>query len=185
MNILRKKNIKKNKMKKLSEVATHNPGRPDIELKDPKNPLSAVGKWNEKPVYKYSYNPRSGRLIFSYPGENHADAISKAKDTNNFDEYIRVIYAPGTNVAGSRVWGASNYEESDPDADIKAFEAQYATFKVFKKFHPRLKWILNLTNDDLNKGVESLNLAKINKNRILEDRQMEELKKNLKVKTRL
>jgi hypothetical protein len=165
-------------MKKINEVATLSPNRDDVELSDPKNPLTAYGVHNEKPVYKYSYNPKTGRLLYSYPGENHADAIARVKDTKNFDDYVRIIYVPDSNVAGSRVWGAANYEEGDPEAGTKSFNAQHAAYKFFKKFNPKLKWVLNLTNSDLDKGVESLNLLKVGKNRILDSKQIEEMSKN-------
>jgi len=151
----------------------------NLVLNDPKNPLSAMDKWNKKSVYKFSYHPKKGRLLYCYPGQFHIDAISKAGDKDIFDEYVRIIYDPSKNVAGSRVWGDADYFNNSPDTDAKSFKAQYAAFKFFIKFDPNLKWILNLTNKDLTSN-EALNSSRIFKNRILKNTQMEELRKNFK-----
>ena len=158
--------------------------RDDVELKDPTDPLSAVGKWDRKPVYKFSYNPKTGKLLYSYPGENHADAVARAGDTKHFDDYVRVIYDANRKVAGSRVYGTVDYDASNEKDKVKSFEAQYITSEFFKQFDSTLKWVLDLSNNDLSRGVEALDLTKISKQRILEDRQMKELfKSNLESKT--
>lgn len=149
-----------------------------IVLKDPMNPLSAVGKKHGDHVYKYAYNPKTGRLLYVYPGDRHVSAISEAGDADYFKDYVRVIYDYKNNVAGSRERGSSFNTE---DENNKSFEEQYAAFKFFKQFDPSLKWILNLTNIDLTSDEEeALDSSEVFPNRILDDAQMEELSKNFK-----
>ena len=61
----------------------------NIILKDPNNPLSAVGD-NGKGVYKYSYNPKTGRLLYSYPGEGHVNAIERAVALPSLAEILTI-----------------------------------------------------------------------------------------------
>ena len=133
----------------------------NIVLVQKGNPLSAVDKWNNKQVLKFSYNPFTNTLLYSRPEENHADAIARARDTKNFDQYVRVIYDPERNVAGSRMWG--NEEDYDP-ADSR--DMQDKAFEFFKYFEPKLKWIYDLTNDDLTR-TERLDASKILDERIV------------------
>jgi len=152
----------------------------NISLKDQKNPLTAVAKGNPPDtVYKFSYHPKTGRFLYCYPGEFHIDAMNKAGDEDEFDNYVRVIYDCNNNVAGSRIWGEANYENRDLEADAKSFDAQYAAYKVFIKFDPKLKWVFNLSQKDVtDDGRENLDLSKVSKDRILDETQVEELKKN-------
>jgi len=149
-----------------------------IVLKDPKNPLSAVGKKYGDHVYKYAYNPKTGQLLYVYPGDRHISAVTEAGDKDNFKGYVRVIYDYKNNVAGSRDRGSpfNTKEES-----IKSFEEQYAAFKFFKQFDSSLKWILDLTNVDLTSDdEEALDSSKVSPNRILDDAKMEQMQKNFK-----
>lgn len=151
----------------------------NIKLRDSNNPFSAVGD-NGEGVYKYSYNPKTGRLLYSYPGEGHVNAIERAGDGRKFDEYVRVIYDRSENVAGSRVWGDASVYNQDQEAHVKSFDAQYDTFQFFKKSNPGLKWILDLTNNDV-EGDEREELdVDAARGRVIEATQMEELKRALK-----
>ena len=134
---------------------------PNIVLTEKGNPLSAIDKWDNKRVVKFSYNPFSNLILFSRPGEYHADAIARVKDTKNFDKYVRVIYDPKSNVAGSRIWGSE--EDFDPAESI---EMQDKAYEFFKQFDSKLKWIYDLTNDDLTK-TERLDASKILDERIV------------------
>ena len=134
---------------------------PNIVLTEKGNPLSAIDKWDNKRVVKFSYNPFSNLILFSRPGEYHADAIARVKDTKNFDKYVRVIYDLQRNVAGSRVWG------TEDDFDLESSqEMQDRAYGFFKHFDPTLKWVYDLTNDDLTKS-EQLNASKIVNERIV------------------
>ena len=140
-----------------------------IILKDVNNPLSAVDAETGEHVYKYSYNPSTGRLLYSYPGDRHAISIAEAGDTKIFDDYVRIIYNYIKNVAGSRGCGSYSDEE-----DTKSFESQYMAFKFFKSFSPNLKWIKDLTNNDLtSEDEEELDLSVVSPDRIWEIKQME------------
>jgi len=134
---------------------------PNIVLIEKGNPLSSIDKWDNKNVLKFSYNPFSNIILYSRPGEYHADAIARFKDTKNFDKYVRVIYDPQRNVAGSRVWGTE--DDFDPAESIGM---QDKAFEYFKQFDSGLKWVYDLTNDDLNKS-EQLNASKIVNERIV------------------
>jgi len=151
----------------------------NIILKDINNPFSAVSSDGEG-VYKYSYNPKTGRLLYSQPGAGHVNAIEAAGDGSKFDEYVRVIYDHSENVAGSRVWGDADIYNKDQEAHVKSFDAQYDTFQFFKKSNPGLKWALDLTQNDISgDDMEELDIAAVS-GRLIEAVQMEELKKALK-----
>jgi len=139
-------------------IATDNPS---VLLTKEGNPLSAIDKWSKQPVVKFAYLPNTNTVLYSTPGDNHASAIHRAKDNANFDKYVRVIYSPENNTMGSRMWGIVDND----DDKVRSYEEQYKAFEYFTKFNPSLKWIFNLTNNDLD-SVEYLDTNKINKNRI-------------------
>ena len=153
----------------------------NIILKNPSDPLSAVST-DGQGVYKYSYNPKTGRLLYSQPGAGHVNAIEAVGDESKFDEYVRVIYNCSENVGGSRVWGDATIYNRDHEAHVKSFDVQYDTFQFFKKFHPGLKWIVDLTqNDTTGDEMEELDVSVARaQKRLLEAFQMEELRKSLK-----
>jgi len=146
---------------------------PNVILTKSGNPLSAIDKWNKKPVVKFAYLPQTNTVLFSSPGDNHASAIHRAKDNINFDKYVRLIYSPETNTMGSRVWGIVDTDEDK----ARSYEEQYKAFEYFTRFKPNLKWIFNLTNDDLD-SVEYLDTSKIRKNRILSQNKVRESREN-------
>jgi hypothetical protein len=148
---------------------------PNIILKQKDNPLSAVDKWDDRPVVKFSFLPPN-KVLYSMPGNHHSDAINKANDTKNFDNYVRIIYDPAHKVAGSRVWGRANYENEDPEADTKSFDAQFLAYEFFKRKNPKLRWVFNLSGQDLQYGSEHLDTTKMAKSRILKESQLYELK---------
>jgi hypothetical protein len=133
----------------------------NIVLIQKENPLSAVDKWNNERITKFSYNPSTNTLFYSRPEEYHADAIARAKDTKNFDKYVRVIYDPERNVAGSRAWGSE--DGFDP---AESRDTQDKAFEFFKQFDSKLKWVYDLTNDDLTR-TERLDASKILDERIV------------------
>ena len=49
----------------------------NIVLTQKGNPLSAVDKWNNKQVLKFSYSPFTNTLLYSRPEENHAEARAR------------------------------------------------------------------------------------------------------------
>ena len=138
----------------------------NITLKDLNNPLSAVASDTGEPVYKYSYHPKTGNILYSYPGLGHIDAIKRAGDESNFDDYVRIIYDHKTNIGGSRKWGA--YGEDD-ESKYKSFEPQHQAFRTLQKVNPSLKWVFNLTQNDVTGDErEELNVGAIDSSRIME-----------------
>lgn len=144
-----------------------------IVLMDRSNPLSAVDKFDLKPVVKFSYWPEKNKLVYSRPGEFHADGIARIKDIKNFDKYVRIIKDANRDVAGSRVF-SEDKEES--------FEMQHIGYMFFKKYIPKIKWIFNLTNDNLQGRTELLDSKLVNSKFILNESQIEAIKIEFKIK---
>ena len=151
----------------------------NIKLKVKNDPLSAYDMYSGKPIYKFSYLPKNNSVLFSYPGDYHSDAIGKAGKTKHFDDYVRIIYDPSSNVAGSRPWGLDDLSPNGEEQGVRSYNAQYQAYQFFKKNHPGLKWKFNVVNADLNRGTEKLEAKKQDPKTILNEAQVEKLMKKV------
>ena len=151
----------------------------NIKLKVKNDPLSAYEIYSDSPIYKFSYLPKDNSVLYSYSGDYHSDAIAQAGKTKHFDDYVRVIYDPKSNVAGSRPWGLDDLDPNNEEAVVRSYNAQYKAYQFFKKNHPGLKWKFNLVNDNLVKGTEKLEAKMQDPKTILNESQIEKFMKKL------